>query len=53
MPDGSYICQNEYISVCPLCDDDQYGLTWNLYYMKDLEQDRERYPFVDPYTVDF
>ncbi len=53
MPDGAYILQQEYIDTCPMCSLDMYGLTWNLYFMKDLEPQRPHHPHVKPYSIDF
>ena len=52
MPDGSFIRRNDYVDTCPICDDDAYGLPWNLYFMEDLADKRHLYPYVEPYTVD-
>ena len=52
IPDGTLIMVQEYVDMCPLCEDNQYGKTWNLYFMEDLKAYQSRYPYVDPYTVD-
>ncbi len=53
MPDGSILRNYEFIDTCPLCDNSSYGITWNLYFMDDLEPYRSMYNHVEPYTVDF
>ena len=52
MPDGSFVTRADYIDTCPICDDDFYGLSWNLYFMDDLVEYRPLYRYVEPYTVD-
>ena len=49
MPDGSLVTRNDHIDLCPICDDEGYGMTWNFYFMEDLRSYRADYPFVEPY----
>ncbi len=52
MPDGSLVRRSDYIDKCPICDDNFFGITWNLYYMEGLAMYQSQYSYVKPYTIE-